>query len=198
MLPALTTGLKARLGTKLKQTFLSVSWFPSAFGCMNEQAANRQTRLIQWSSAPQHPLAPGSYVLSKPLISTFLFHFLILSRGAWRRGRGTYRPWSASRETAWVLGSKLGSSGLLTSTCTRRAISLARFLQLLINHCLIFKMFTVGKLMCYCGPVLGGMEDFWQTTLHVPTGRQAIRKGKTRVSCSSDLNSRSCFRSSWS
>lgn len=197
MLPALTTGLKARLGTKLKQAFLLVSWFPSVFGCMNEQAANRQT-LIQWSSAPQHPLAPGSYVLSKPLISTFLFHFLILSRGAWRRGRGTYRPWSASRETAWVLGSKLGSSGLLTSTCTRRAISLARFLQFLINHCLIFKMFTVSKLMCYCGPVLGGMEDFWQTTLHVPTGRQAIRKGKTRVSCSSDLNSRSCFRSSWS
>lgn len=43
-------------------------------------------------------------------------------------------------------------------------------------------MFTVGKLRCYCGPVLGGPEDFWQTTLHVPIGRQAIRKEKTRVS----------------
>lgn len=37
-------------------------------------------------------------------------------------------------------------------------------------------MFTVGKLRCYCGPVLGGLEDFWQTTLHVPIGKSSKRK----------------------
>lgn len=73
MLPALTTGLKARLGTKLKQAFLLVSWFPSVFGCMNEQAANMQTRLIQWSSAPQHPLHQALMSYKSHLFLHFFF-----------------------------------------------------------------------------------------------------------------------------
>lgn len=174
MLPALTGGLKAKLWLKLRLSSL-LAGLPQCFvAWTNSWLTHRFLyALTQWRSATQLSfrtrniwrLIRATYFY---ISFTFPYYFMWRAKEGERHMHATcavrrqHGSWS-SPSAVWILGIKLGSSGLLASACTHWAIGLARFPQFLINSCLSFNMSPLGSytlLWAQCAEDRGFLADY--------------------------------------
>lgn len=149
---------KSKTVTQTK-AFLFTGWFSSVFCCINEQLTNTQIPLctnpmeVSYSAFLSHQEHMTSYkyfYLYFYISFTFPYYFMWRAKEGERHMHATcavrrqHGSWS-SPSAVWILGIKLGSSGLLASACTHWAIGLAQFPQFLINSCLSFNMSPLGS-----------------------------------------------------